>query len=73
MHTFTTRAARDNFSQLLKMARDGQPVEITSRAGAATVLISKAEYEAFCAARLAAEFDDIFATHDETLKALADR
>lgn len=73
MYTVTTRAARENFSQLLKMARDGQPVEITSRAGAATVIISKAEYEEYRAARLAAEFDDIFNTHDKTIKALTDR
>jgi antitoxin Phd len=73
MQTMNYRAARENFRTMLDNAENGEAVEITRRGRPGAVLISKAEYEAFKVAKLAAEMNDLFSTFDKTNKALSDR
>jgi len=73
MITYTSTQARANISAVLESATNGEPVEITRRDGSAAVVISKAEFDAYQAAKLDDEFDFIMQRHGRTIKALTDR
>nr|WP_318384304.1 type II toxin-antitoxin system Phd/YefM family antitoxin [uncultured Enterobacter sp.] len=73
MRSFTTTEARQNIAAVMDAAAQGEAVEITRRDGTANILISKAEYERYLAARLDNEFDLIMQRHGRTVKALSDR
>ncbi|EHD19591.1 MULTISPECIES: type II toxin-antitoxin system Phd/YefM family antitoxin [Brenneria] len=73
MRTYTSTQARANISTVLDAAVNGEPVEIIRRGGSATVVISKAEFEAYQNAKLDAEFDLIMQRYGHTEEALTDR
>lgn len=73
MRTYTSTQARANISEVLDTATQGVPVEITRRDGAAAVVISKAEFEAYQNAKLDIEFDLMMQRHGHTVEALTNR
>lgn len=73
MLKYTSSQARANISEVLDAAMSGEPVEISRRDGAAAVVISKADFEAYQTAKLDAEFDAIMQRHGRTIEALTDR
>lgn len=73
MRSFTATEARHSISEVMDLAAAGEPVEIIRRDGAANVLISRAEFDAWQKQKLDAEFEEIMQHYGKPIEALTNR
>lgn len=73
MQSINFTFARDKLSSVLDRVADGEPVMITRRSARPVIVVDAEQYEKMLKIQAEAEFDWLFAEHDQTLQALKNR
>lgn len=73
MREYTYSEARSNLASILEEAASSAPVMVTRPGHQNVVIISQAEFERLKEARHDADFEAIWSTHGDSIRALTDR